>query len=518
VGRFSRVVAERPLRPYQVEPARAIVDSVRRGQGLTFAVMMARQAGKNELSGQLEAYLLNLNQRRGGQIVKASPTFKPQTLNSLDRLADRLNNAWNGGPGGYQRRAGYIIELGAARALFFSAEPTANVVGATADLLLEGDEAQEIAPEKWHKDFAPMAASTNATTVLYGTAWSTDTLLAQTIHHLRRQEAGDGIRRVFTYDADQVAAHLPAYGRYLRQQVERLGRDHPLIRSQYYLEAVDAGSRLFPPARRALMRGEHPRRHEPRPVLSEAGAARCHYALLVDVAGEEESAGAHGAVQLRLFQNPRRDATALTVVEIEPRPGGLPCYRTVDRRRWLGVRHATLYEEIRALARHWRAGWVVVDATGVGAGLASFLAGSLGGMGPPGPGRPWKGPPCQVLPVVFSAKLKSDLGWNFVAAVETGRYQEYALSEGGTADPDTRQFWYEVEHCQYEVLPGPGNRIRWGVWESPGYDGLVARGHDDLLVSAALCTVLDNQAWPGTGQAAVAARSDPLHEIDRGAW
>ena len=56
VGLFSRHVVHRPLRPYQLEPARAIVDSVLRRKGLTFTVLMARQAGKNELSAQLEAH------------------------------------------------------------------------------------------------------------------------------------------------------------------------------------------------------------------------------------------------------------------------------------------------------------------------------------------------------------------------------------------------------------------------------------------------------------------------------
>lgn len=38
------------LRPYQVAVARAIVASVRERRALTLSVMMARQAGKNELS------------------------------------------------------------------------------------------------------------------------------------------------------------------------------------------------------------------------------------------------------------------------------------------------------------------------------------------------------------------------------------------------------------------------------------------------------------------------------------
>ena len=158
IALFSKRVIKRPLRPYQLDPARAIVDSIIHHRGRTFAVMMSRQAGKNELSGQLEAYLMNLYQCRGGQIVKASPTFKPQTINSILRLTDRLSDPTAARR--FRRREGYIVELGKARTLFFSADPSANVVGATADLLLECDEAQDVTRDKWNKDFRPMAAST----------------------------------------------------------------------------------------------------------------------------------------------------------------------------------------------------------------------------------------------------------------------------------------------------------------------------------------------------------------------
>ena len=533
LANFSRLVMGCPLRAYQLEPARAVLASILSGAGRTFAIQMARQAGKNELSAQLEAYLLNLYQRRGGQIVKASPTFKPQTVNSILRLCDRLDNRWNRGR--WRRREGYIVELGRARAMFFSAEPQANVVGATANLLLEADEVQDVAHDKWNKDFRPMAASTNATTVLYGTAWTSETLLAQTIEALERAEAGDGIRRTFTYDAAQVADEVPAYGEYVRAEVARLGRDHPLIKTQYYLETIDAQAGLFPPRRRALMRGDHERRYEPVPGR--------RYALLVDVAGEDSGASA-GPVQRSFLANPRRDATALTVVDVdaslqsghrtgsplrstppavsvwvanEPAVGdrhariasptlhgrGFPTYRVVDRGLWLGTPHAQLHGQILAFARHWRALWVVIDATGVGAGLASFLDQAL---------------PGKVLPVTFSPKVKSDLGWAFVGVVETGRFQDYA--SGGEADeePETRQFWYEVAACEFEVRPGPSQQMRWGVWEPPAYDGWIARGHDDLLISAALCAVLDKQAALGTGASATVAVADALDDIDHAEW
>jgi hypothetical protein len=531
IDRFSRLVLCRPLRRYQLEPALAILDSIFNGRGLTFAVMMSRQAGKNELSGQLEAYLLNLYQRAGGQIVKASPTFKPQTVNSILRLCDRLRNDWNDGR--WRRREGYMVELGEARALFFSAGPGAQVVGATASILLEGDEAQDIAEEKWYKDFRPMAASTNATTVLWGTAWTDDTLLAKAIQDLGREEARDGRRRVFLYDADAVGAEVPAYAAFVRNEVARLGRDHPLIKTQYFLETIAGDARMFTPARVALMRGDHERRHEPVPGR--------RYALLIDVAGEDEQPG--DPLERLTLENPRRDATALTVVDVEhpassgaelpgsgaraagtgtsgrgasgsalgpaldTAPQTLPTYRTIDRRLWLGVRHSALYAQILALARHWSAVWVVVDATGVGAGLASFLTTALGD-GVPAKGRG------RVIPVVFSPKVKSDLGWDFLAIVETGRYRDY-VDDG---ESDTRQFWYEVAHCDRQVRIGDAKSISWGVWESPAYDGLIARGHDDLLISAALTAVLDRQGWPGTGPSATVPQADVLADIDGAEW
>jgi hypothetical protein len=494
IHNFSRAVTRLPLRPYQVTPARAILDSILRGRGDSFAVMMCRQAGKNELSAQLEAYVMNLYQRKGGGLVKASPTFKPQTINSILRLCDRLDNPWN--KGRWRRREGYIVELGKARAFFFSAEPNASVVGGTASLLLECDEAQDVQENKWDKDFEPMTAATNATRVFYGTAWTSDTLLAKTIAHLRELESADGRRRVFTYDADHVGELVPDYREHVRTRVAKLGRNHPLIRTQYYLETIDGAGGLFPGQRRALMRGNHQRYHEPRPGH--------RYVLLVDVGGEDEAAG--NAVNRRspsggrtLLENPRRDATALTVVEVVLTTGELPVYHVADRHHYVGVKHTSLYQRIVALARHWMPTYVLVDATGVGAGLASFLSRQLGE---------------QVVAVTFSSKLKSDLGWAFVGVVETGRFQDYA----DDGEPDTRQFWYEVSRCDYRVRPGPGRQIAWGVWEMPAYDGLIARGHDDLLISASMCALLDGYKWPVTGKSAVIQRRDEIDEIDGEEW
>src|SRR3972149_3258463 len=175
--------------------------------------------------------------------------------------------------GRVRHRSGYIVEVGEARAMFFSAEPRASTVGATADLLLEGDEAQDIKASKGDKDFEPMKASTNATSVLWGTAWTTNTLLYQAKQAALRQQAKDGVRRYFEYPADVVAQYVPAYAAPVADRRERLGARHPLIVTQYDLKEIDHEGGLFPDARQALMRGTHERRRAPEPGKQ--------YALLV---------------------------------------------------------------------------------------------------------------------------------------------------------------------------------------------------------------------------------------------
>ena len=117
------------LRPYQMEVARAAMDSIQKGMGLTFSVEIARQGGKNELSAHLEILLLTLYMAKGGNLIKCSPTFKPQTIISIERLKQRLDDF--GFAGIYRLQMGYIVQLGNAKAIFLSAEGSSSVVGHT---------------------------------------------------------------------------------------------------------------------------------------------------------------------------------------------------------------------------------------------------------------------------------------------------------------------------------------------------------------------------------------------------
>lgn len=488
IAMFSRLVAARPLRPYQLAPARAIVDSVLNRRGLSFAVVMSRQAGKNETSAQVEAYLLLRFSRCGGTLIKAAPTYRPQLTISRLRLEAMLNNPWMRP---LWRRQENMIRVGAARCSFLSAGPGANVVGATADVLLECDEAQDVDADKWDRDFAPMGASTNVTTVFWGTVWTAHTFLARQIRTLERQEQADGVRRVFRVPWPEVAAEVPAYGRYVEREMARLGREHPLIRTQYDLQEVDEQVGLFPAERRQQMRGDHPRLAGPRP-----GA---RYVLTLDVGGESFAADDVAAAMLPGGDGATRsthDHTALTVFELDHSVAEElrgPVYRVVDRRTWAGTAHTLLYAAVLDLTRTvWNAQRLVVDATGLGAGLVSFLRRALGEE--------------RIVPVVFTATRKSELGWAFLALCDTGRFKDHVPD--GSAEQAL--FWRQVEAAEGEILPGPGQRLRWEVRDRTL--------HDDLLLSAALVAALEADAPSAYAASAVIDAGDVLDTIDGGAF
>ena len=308
IGDFSSVfVPGRRLRPYQVKPARAVVASVELGLGRSFAVVFSRQAGKDEVLAQTLAFLLVRWQEKGGSAVVAAPTFRPQAALMRDRLLARLHDQPLADFGGSaaEVRDGYAVTLGRAAVRFLSAAPEANARGQTADLLLVANEAQDILPDVWDAVFDPMAASTNATTLFLGTVWSRETLLARQMAFGREEERHDGIRRVWTVPWQEVARTLPAYGERVRARIAQFGPTHPFIRTEYELQELDGDGGLFPPSRIAAMQGDHPRRH-----TAEPGK---RYALLIDVAGEEEGlAGPAG-----FLDDTRRDSTAVTVVEID---------------------------------------------------------------------------------------------------------------------------------------------------------------------------------------------------------
>jgi hypothetical protein len=459
------------LRPYQMEVARAAMDSIQKGMGLTFSVEIARQGGKNELSAHLEVLLLTLYIASGGNIIKCSPTFKPQTIISLERLKQRLDGF--GFAGIYRPQMSYIVQLGNAKAIFLSAEGSSSVVGHTADILLEIDESQDISQEKYTKEFRPMGSATNVTTILYGTTWDDSTLLEEVKQANLELEREDGIKRHFRYDWQEVGKYNPDYAKFVQAERQRLGEEHPLFRTQYALLPITHGGGFLSRQQIALALGEHSRQSQPEGKRS--------YIAGVDLAGEHEVemplrgalATKQSLMDMRLPRFARNDegrgcdSTVITIAEVDARLPSLggqatnpsqPVLKVVEQYQWTGTPHSQLYTQMMAILKNiWNCQRIMVDATGIGQPIASFLRKELGS---------------RVIPFVITSKSKSDMGFELLSFVNSGRLKLYKQD----GSQEYRETLFELERA----------RVRYRPNQTMNFYVDPQEGHDDFLMSLAL--------------------------------
>jgi hypothetical protein len=314
--------------------------------------------------------------------------------------------------------------------------------------LLEIDEAQDVDADKYDKEFVPMAAARAATTVFYGTAWDDAGLLERMKQKHLAQEQRDGIRRHFEYDWQVVAASNPAHARYVEEQRDALGEEHPLFQTQYCLRVLPGAGRLLSPSQLTLLRGAHTRIDGP--VAGET------YVGGLDIAGEASGVSAAAG----------HDATVLTigrVVEGEQAPS----VEVVAHYAWTGVAHTALQSSVTAIAREWRLQRLVVDGTGIGEPVASMLAAALGS------GR--------VQSMKLTAESKSSLGYALLTAVNGGRLRLYAGS-----NVEALECWRQLERCR--AVYRPNQTLSFFVDERDG--------HDDYVISLALALAAAGSGGP----------------------
>ena len=427
------------------------------------------QSGKNETSAQLEALLLARYGARGGSIVKCAPTWKPQIVNSKLRLEQRAAQAQAQLPFlKYRGRMGYMMECGRANLSFLSADPNASVVGATASLLMEIDEAQDVDRAKFEKDFSPMRASTGAPIVAYGTTWTDDTLLES---FKRDVQEGRTTGRVIRIPPEAVAESNPAYGDFVDAEVARKGRDHPLVKTQYYLEILETRGRALGPQTLRLMAGDH----EPRSRRSQEG----QIVAGLDFAGADEDAGDLET----LIQGSSRDSVALTIGELNWMviADGVyePVLRILARYEWVNAHPASLQGTLyRLLGLEWKVDRCHCDETGIGETGTRLLAQAINR-----PGRPER-----IVGVKFDGAWNADtrLASQYMAAVLGARLIDYRsptaepIRDAGAEMPEIhdvdKHAWWQRGHALLSAKAGRHFRLRVPQ----------AEGHDDLLVSEQL--------------------------------
>jgi hypothetical protein len=135
-----------------------------------------------------------------------------------------------------------------------------------------------------------------------------------------------------------------------------------------------------------------------------------------------------------------------------------PRIKIVEHYRWTGVKHTELYPRLVDILKNtWRCKKIVVDASGIGQPVGSFLRQSLGS---------------RVIPFTFTAQSKSTLGFNLLAAVNAGRLKMYR----GDGSAEYQEFWFEMERAKSRYRPS----------QTMNFYVDTSEGHDDFLMSMAL--------------------------------
>ncbi len=330
------------LRPYQVDVAKAIAEFVIKRLGLSIVVIFPRQSGKNELQAQIETYLMVIFSTLNAEMVKVSPTWKPQSLNAMRRL-ERVLSRNLITIRQLEERIRLHLPLQHRPHVLLFRQPRSQHRGRHRFNLARSRRSPGRDHHQVRQRHRTDGGQHQRNPRILGHRLDQPHALARELRAARKAQQKDGVRRVFVLDAEDVAEHVPDYGIFVKAQVDRLGRMHPMIRTQYYSEEIDAEGSFFTPRRLALMQGTQQRSRTPQPGKL--------YALLLDVAGEDESDTSTVVKLLAGPTNPARDSTALTIIEIDLSTLAdpivrAPTYRVVDRHAWLGVKHSTIYPQI----------------------------------------------------------------------------------------------------------------------------------------------------------------------------
>jgi hypothetical protein len=289
--------------------------------------------------------------------------------------------------------------------------------------------------------------------------------------------------------------------------VRRYGRHHPIVAAEYFLEPFDGASGLFPAWRAALMDGRHPRQRDPR--SDEV------YVAAIDPAGGD-AANADPSAPGEKLANPGRDFSVATIFRVVTAAGEAagsgPVYEAVDVLIDQGSRHfqaapgqSSLSDRLLAYLRRWNPAHTIIDASGVGQGLADWLGERLG-----------RG---RLTAITLSAPAKARLGSDFLALVDTGRFR-YWTGDEDTPLSDGWWFRQQATACAYSLAGGGrfDRDLRWGVPAaarviSPNGSELI---HDDRLLSAALVAELEQRRasgrlFIGASASRIVRPGDPLN-------
>jgi len=186
---------------YQLDPARAILESVRLNQGLTFVLDFPRNSGKDELLVQLKVYLLRMMNDKDRTMIEVNTSYQNQ-IDAIDRLGDSLHR--NILTRGRWVQVSSIISLDKCNTIFLRNDDITDGRSIKADLLLIFNDAHEILPAQYDKKNKQLSARRKITRVLCGYDWGEGSLMTRERELAILEEQKDGIQRFFQVTEEQA--------------------------------------------------------------------------------------------------------------------------------------------------------------------------------------------------------------------------------------------------------------------------------------------------------------------------
>lgn len=263
---FLHALVGHELHPYQIEPARRMIESVIINDGEEITILMSRQSGKSETVADVVAALLVLlpklaamkqfqtfvdefgkplldKFKRGFWVGIFAPTDE-QADTIFSRIVSRLTSEHaldilldpelDDLPDG----RGKIVKLKKSGSFcrMQTAHPRAKIESKSYHLLIV-DEAQHADEHVVRKSIHPMGAYYNASLVKLGTPDVKKGDFYKAIQLNKRRQTKRGAKQNhFEYDWRACAKYNPNYKKYVTKELQRLGEDSDEFRLSYALE------------------------------------------------------------------------------------------------------------------------------------------------------------------------------------------------------------------------------------------------------------------------------------------
>jgi len=374
----ARIVSKKPLRGRQVEIIHRVENHIDAYDGGVMPIMLPRQVGKNEISAILQRRHLLRRQNSSNYEcwIRTAPTHKPQIVNSKKRLREvmKVNDKKVIQYPLFANRKlvkeeGYIWRVGNAAVEFLSSGPHSNVVGGTANVCLDMDEAHKVSQPKFDEDFMPFTANTNAATILWGVGGNgLDTLQYYRDLNIDIGKEHLNIRIPCDY---WMSIHEP-YRKHVESRIRALGETHPIIRTQYFLESIAALGRFMDQRQlNNLFSGDHYRHNTPH--------HKSHYEMVIDIAAGNEDFNPDDV--LKGIEDVKVDSTAIIIYEVTNEIGPNGLFPVILIRNIIWLTGTSLQSDEQVIAENielWKVGKVTIDAIGVGRQIAETMQAKYG--------------------------------------------------------------------------------------------------------------------------------------------